>query len=550
MALGSPSISQPKQDDNRSLQTAVSNIRQRIEALEALLTSTSATATATANSTTTNLNSILNTLSLLQSEITALQNAQTTDVESFIAGEAILAGQCVVPINTTTVGVADPSDTTRMFGLLGVAIGPAAPGSQVLVQRRGVFTVAGASGFLTGRAVYCDAVGGITQTPDYDATALPLGVAVSSTTIFVAPDWPALLYPTFSSGIEDSFEGYLPLTYRAALSLVGSNLQDQINALPYQSGASPDMDVPVTIAGIAVRVTAGDIAALGGGGGGLTPIAAGDLLANLTGGSAVPVGHPFSDVVSALSFQSGADVNMEVPALIDAGTTAVRITIADIVALASGGGLTPIPAGDLLANLTGGSAIPIGHPFSDVLSALSTQSGAERLSLVPVLLGSTAVLCSAEDIASLANLASLIAALPYSSGVTPGALVPVEIGGVAVTVTAEDIAALAQAPSTLVTFNPQTASYTLVTGDMDNLHWVEMNVGSANNLTVPTNATVAASVGATVLWSQLGAGQTTIVAAVGVTLLYSSTLKARAQNSTGGMTKKATDTWYVYGDLV
>jgi hypothetical protein len=112
----------------------------------------------------------------------------------------------------------------------------------------------------------------------------------------------------------------------------------------------------------------------------------------------------------------------------------------------------------LLANLTGGSAIPVGHPFSDVLSALSTQSGAERLSLVPVLLGSTAVLCTAEDIASLANLASLIAALPYSSGVTASALVPVEIGGVAVTVTAEDIAALGGGGSV----NAVTASAPLV----------------------------------------------------------------------------------------
>ena len=369
--VGTPAITNPRPNDWRGLQNAISAIIQRFQNDEALLAAANSTATATANSTTGNLNSILSALQILQIEVNALQNAQITDIESFVAGEAIAAGQVIVPLSANTVGVADPNDTARIFGVLGIATGPAAPAAAVLVQRSGVYTFTSAMGFQVGRAVYCDTLGGVTQMPSYDAVTIPLGVAVSANAVFVDPDSPALLQPTFSSGFENPFEDYLPATY-ALIKTLGS-LESLIAALPYQSGA--------------------------------------DLL-------------------------------MEVPVLTDAGNVAVRVTVADIVALASSGGLTPIPAGDLLANLTGASAIPIGHPFSDILAALSTQSSAERLSLVPVLIGGNAVMCTAEDIASLANLSTLIAALPYSSGLPPSALVPVDIGGVAVLVTAEDIAAL------------------------------------------------------------------------------------------------------------
>ena len=263
--LGKPAINTPNALDLRALQTAISNTRQRIEALEAQLGITSSMAQTTSSTTTTNLNSILTQLSMLAARIAVLENATTTDVATFTAGESITIGQCVVPIGPNNVGVADPNDTTRMFGVVGVAISnAAAAGAAVQVQRRGVFAIPGATSFSAGHAVYVDTFGAITQTPDYDATAIPIGLAVSGSQIFIAPDWPALLQPTFSSGIEDSFEAYLPVTYRAMLNAL--SLEAQIAALPFNSGASADMQVPVVIGGVALRVSAGDIAALGGGG--------------------------------------------------------------------------------------------------------------------------------------------------------------------------------------------------------------------------------------------------------------------------------------------
>jgi hypothetical protein len=101
----------------------------------------------------------------------------------------------------------------------------------------------------------------------------------------------------------------------------------------------------------------------------------------------------------------------------------------------------------------------------------------------------------------------------------------------------------------LITTNRQTASYTLVLSDADKL--VEMNVGSANNLTVPLNSSVAFSAGTQILLAQYGAGQTTIVATSGVTIRSNGAkLKLNAQYSGATLVKIAENEWYLFGDIV
>jgi hypothetical protein len=100
----------------------------------------------------------------------------------------------------------------------------------------------------------------------------------------------------------------------------------------------------------------------------------------------------------------------------------------------------------------------------------------------------------------------------------------------------------------LITANRQTASYTLVLGDADKL--VEMNVGSANNLTVPLNSSVAFATGTQILLAQYGAGQTTIVATSGVTIRSNGgKLKLNAQYSGATLIKIDTNEWYLFGDI-
>ena len=100
----------------------------------------------------------------------------------------------------------------------------------------------------------------------------------------------------------------------------------------------------------------------------------------------------------------------------------------------------------------------------------------------------------------------------------------------------------------LISTNRQTASYTLALTDADKL--VEMNVSTANNLTVPLNSSVAFAIGTKIDLSQYGAGQTTVVATSGVTVRSAGgALKLSVQYSGGSLVKIATDEWYLFGDI-
>ena len=101
----------------------------------------------------------------------------------------------------------------------------------------------------------------------------------------------------------------------------------------------------------------------------------------------------------------------------------------------------------------------------------------------------------------------------------------------------------------LITTNRQTASYTLVLSDADKL--VEMNVASANDLTIPLNSSVAFPTGTQILLAQYGAGQTTVVATSGVTVRSNGgKLKLNVQYSGATLIKIGTDEWYLFGDIV
>jgi hypothetical protein len=101
----------------------------------------------------------------------------------------------------------------------------------------------------------------------------------------------------------------------------------------------------------------------------------------------------------------------------------------------------------------------------------------------------------------------------------------------------------------LITANRQTASYTLVLSDADKL--VEMNVATANDLTIPLNSSVAFATGTQILLAQYGAGQTTIVATSGVTVNSNAgKLKLNLQYSGATLIKIGADEWYLFGDIV
>ena len=114
-------------------------------------------------------------------------------------------------------------------------------------------------------------------------------------------------------------------------------------------------------------------------------------------------------------------------------------------------------------------------------------------------------------------------------------------------VTTADVGTVSSSMIADVSTNARTASYTLVLSDKDKI--VEMGVGSANNLTVPLNSSVAFPVGSQINILQTGSGQTTVVAAGGVTINATPGLKIRAQWSYATLIKRATDTWVLVGDV-
>jgi hypothetical protein len=101
-------------------------------------------------------------------------------------------------------------------------------------------------------------------------------------------------------------------------------------------------------------------------------------------------------------------------------------------------------------------------------------------------------------------------------------------------------------PKITVSRNTQTAGYTAVLTDAGKV--VTINNASANNFTIPTNASVAFPVGTQIFVAQLGSGQTTITGA-GVTFRSTPGSKLRTLYSSATCIKIDTDEWLLVGDL-
>jgi hypothetical protein len=103
-------------------------------------------------------------------------------------------------------------------------------------------------------------------------------------------------------------------------------------------------------------------------------------------------------------------------------------------------------------------------------------------------------------------------------------------------------------------FDAETASYTAVLAN--NSQVVTMNNASANNFSIPTNASVPFPIGTQINVLQIGAGQTTILAVTsGTTTIQSvgasaAAPKIRARYGAATCLKAGTDLWYVFGDIV
>jgi len=97
------------------------------------------------------------------------------------------------------------------------------------------------------------------------------------------------------------------------------------------------------------------------------------------------------------------------------------------------------------------------------------------------------------------------------------------------------------------TINTQTDVYTFVLTDANKL--VELNNASTKTFSVPLNSSVAFPIGTKIMVSQYGAGQLRIAGLAGTVVRTATGLKISAQYGVATLIKRATDEWYIYGDL-
>lgn len=150
----------------------------------------------------------------------------------------------------------------------------------------------------------------------------------------------------------------------------------------------------------------------------------------------------------------------------------------------------------------------------------------------------------------LGNASNVPTATALSGDVTVNSSGVTAIGsGVIVNADISSSAAIEQGKIADVTIDTKTATYTLVLTDKNK--FIEMNVASANDVTVPTNANVAFPIGSQIHITQYGAGKTRIVAQTPATTTVRATpgVFLRAQYASATLIKRGTDEWYLVGDL-
>lgn len=96
--------------------------------------------------------------------------------------------------------------------------------------------------------------------------------------------------------------------------------------------------------------------------------------------------------------------------------------------------------------------------------------------------------------------------------------------------------------------NSYSKKHTLVIEDAN--CFVELNYAVAENLTIPTNASVSFLAGTIIILTQYGDGQVTVTPDAGVTLRsINAKNKTTGKYSVAYLYKRDTNEWYLYGDI-
>lgn len=153
----------------------------------------------------------------------------------------------------------------------------------------------------------------------------------------------------------------------------------------------------------------------------------------------------------------------------------------------------------------------------------------------------------AQQIKDITNRSPLLAASTSISGI-PNLVLDPPVAGAFLQWDATATKITTSATLNILSVNTYTSGQTMAATDANKL--AVYNSASGGTFTIPANATTAYQIGTQIIFYQQGAGQLTIAAAGGVTINSAfSRLKLNTQHSVAGITKIATDTWILTGDL-
>jgi hypothetical protein len=151
------------------------------------------------------------------------------------------------------------------------------------------------------------------------------------------------------------------------------------------------------------------------------------------------------------------------------------------------------------------------------------------------------------------NASAAISLSKLATGALPTAITVASANIIDLSIVDADVsatAAISRGKIADMSIDTKTGNYTLVLTDANKL--IEMNITStANTVSVPTNASVAFPIGTQINITQYGTGKTQILAVTSGTTSIRSTPGSylRDRYSSATLIKRATDEWYLIGDL-